>query len=140
MEKRVDERIGTYDRRSYLGEEARSHDEAEAKRLLEFGLNALNLKADEKSVLTPVTEGTGETLMFIMHFCLFLRFILLQTLHPNRTAPGKNPFGSRQIVGITAVLLKRFREVVRRDGIYIKGRVAMELNLHEVEVTAGSSG
>jgi putative transposase len=47
MEARVDKRISSYDRRSYLGEEVRRHDEAEAKRLLKSGLNVLNLSPDE---------------------------------------------------------------------------------------------
>ncbi len=47
MEALVDQRISRYDRRSYLGEEARTHDKAEALRLLQFGLSQLKLKADE---------------------------------------------------------------------------------------------
>lgn len=47
METRVNKRISGYDRRSYLGEEARKHDEAEAQRLLHPGLSLLNLKMDE---------------------------------------------------------------------------------------------
>ena len=38
MEGLVDERINQYDRRSYLGDEARKHDEREAGRLLHVGL------------------------------------------------------------------------------------------------------
>ncbi len=51
MEKRVDERISHYDRRSYLGEAARTHDEGEALRLLKFGLGKLKLPAEELSSL-----------------------------------------------------------------------------------------
>lgn len=51
MEGRVDQRISAYDRRSYLGDEARKHDEAEAMRLLDFGLKALNLKQEELETL-----------------------------------------------------------------------------------------
>ena len=47
MEKRVDQRIRDYDRRSYLGEAANRHDEAEATRLLEFGLDAFGLTSAE---------------------------------------------------------------------------------------------
>ncbi len=47
METLVDKRISHYDRRSYLGEEARRHDEAEALRLLEFGLKALAISRDD---------------------------------------------------------------------------------------------
>jgi len=43
MEELVDERISQYDRRSYLGDQTKKHDEAEAQRLLIFGLNALGL-------------------------------------------------------------------------------------------------
>jgi len=47
MEIQVDKRISSYDRRSYLGEEVRKHGEAEAIRLLEFGLKALKLKPED---------------------------------------------------------------------------------------------
>jgi len=70
MEKRVDERISGYDRRSYLGEEARTHDEAEALRLLQQGLTRLNLdKADlpnlkkgdsrKKVIAALIRQNTG---------------------------------------------------------------------------------
>ncbi len=47
MESLVDKRISSYDRRSYLGVEARLHDESEAKRLLEYGLKTLHLTEAE---------------------------------------------------------------------------------------------
>jgi REP element-mobilizing transposase RayT len=47
MERRINQRISGYDRRSYLGEEARKHDEAEALRLLDRGLSYLNLKKED---------------------------------------------------------------------------------------------
>jgi len=70
MGKRVDERISGYDRRSYLGEEARTHDEAEALRLLQQGLIHLNLdKADlpnlkkgdlrKKVIAALIRQNTG---------------------------------------------------------------------------------
>jgi REP element-mobilizing transposase RayT len=46
MEEKVDERISRYDRRSYLGDAACSHDALEAERLLGFGLNALGVTGD----------------------------------------------------------------------------------------------
>jgi putative transposase len=43
MEELTDERISHYDRRSYLGDEAKKHDEAAAQRLLSMGLELMEL-------------------------------------------------------------------------------------------------
>lgn len=47
MEGLVDERINQYDRRSYLGEEARQHDEREARRLLHAGLERVGASLEQ---------------------------------------------------------------------------------------------
>lgn len=47
MQIRADTRIRQYDRRSYLGAEAHLHDETEAQRLLDLGLNQLELKESD---------------------------------------------------------------------------------------------
>ncbi len=47
MEGLVEARIDQYDRRSYLGDEARKHDEREAERLLVAGLDVLGVEIDQ---------------------------------------------------------------------------------------------
>lgn len=51
MEGLVDERINQYDRRSYLGDEARKHDEREAGRLLQAGLELVGVDVGQLTAL-----------------------------------------------------------------------------------------
>jgi hypothetical protein len=51
MESRVDARISGYNRYSYLGEEARRHDEREAGRFLHMGLELVGTTLEELPVL-----------------------------------------------------------------------------------------
>jgi len=57
MDDLVADRISQYDRRSYLGEQARKHDEAEAQRLLVLGLNVLGLNEAD---LPMMKKGTPQ--------------------------------------------------------------------------------
>ena len=51
MKKKIDVRISGYNRSSYLGEEARLHDEREAERLLGRGLELVGLTQEELAAM-----------------------------------------------------------------------------------------
>lgn len=92
MEDLADERIRQYDRRSYVGDEARMHDEREAERLLSAGLEIVGVPVDrlpsmrkadprKKVIAWLIRRNTGinnqwiSTKLFMGHASNLARFV-----------------------------------------------------------------